>query len=78
MYIQALCYYPYPVPNCNRQNEAQRKQVCVSPSIGVKSITWNSIWIGGLFHDFFSPMVEINSTSALIVASVCPGNFLIL
>jgi hypothetical protein len=27
---------------------------------------------------FFSTMVDINSTSALIVASVCPGNFLIL
>lgn len=40
--------------------------------------TWNSIWIGGLVQDFFSVIVEISSTSALKVGSVCPGNFLIL
>lgn len=34
--------------------------------------------MGGLVTAFLSPIVDINSTSAFIVASVCPGNFLIL
>lgn len=40
--------------------------------------TWNSIWMGGLVQVFLSTMVDISSTSALIVNSVCPGNFLTL
>jgi hypothetical protein len=34
--------------------------------------------MGGLVQDFFSTIVDISSTSALIVSSVCPGNFLTL
>lgn len=70
-----------PIPKAQFMNEQyifDPLQLFIFGSKGGQGVTWNSILIGGLFHDFFSPIVDINSTSALIVASVCPGNFLIL